>query len=65
VIPLSVPSERWPLLSIQRFGLVVFPFFMALAVLGSRPRVHTGVVVVSAVLLGVVSAQWALWQWVA
>ena len=64
-IPLSVPSERWPLLSIQRFGLVVFPFFMALAVLGSRPRVHTGVVVVSAVLLGVVSAQWALWQWVA
>jgi Mannosyltransferase (PIG-V) len=64
-IPLSVPSERWPLLSVQRFGLVVFPFFMALALLGARPRVHTGVVVVSAVLLGVVCAQWALWQWVA
>jgi hypothetical protein len=64
-IPLSVPSERWPLLSIQRFGLVAFPLFMALAVLGSRPRVHTAVVVVSTVLLGVVSAQWALWQWVA
>lgn len=64
-IPLSVPSERWPLLSIQRFGLVVFPLFMALALLGSRPRVHTAVVVVSAVFLGVVSAQWALWQWVA
>ena len=64
-IPLSVPSERWPLLSIQRFGLVVFPLFMALAALGSRPKLHTGVVVVSAVLLGVVSAQWALWQWVA
>jgi len=64
-IPLSVPSERWPLLSIQRFGLVVFPLFMALAIVGSRPRVHTAVVVVSAVFLGVVSAQWALWQWVA
>jgi hypothetical protein len=64
-IPLSVPSERWPLLSIQRFGLVVFPLFMALALVGSRPRVHTAVVVVSAVFLGVVSAQWALWQWVA
>jgi hypothetical protein len=64
-IPLSVPSERWPLLSIQRFGLVVFPLFMALAAVGSRPRLHTGVVVVSAVFLGVVSAQWALWQWVA
>jgi mannosyltransferase PIG-V len=64
-IPLSVPSDRWPLLSIQRFGLVIFPLFMALALLGSRPRVHTAVVVVSAVFLGVVSAQWALWQWVA
>lgn len=64
-IPLSVPSERWPLLSIQRFGLVIFPLFMALALIGSRPRVHTAVVVVSAVFLGVVSAQWALWQWVA
>ena len=64
-IPLSVPSERWPLLSIQRFGLAVFPLFMALAIVGSSPRVHTAVLVVSAVLLGVVSAQWALWQWVA
>jgi hypothetical protein len=64
-IPLSVPSERWPLLSIPRFGLVVFPFFLALAVLGDRPRVHTAVVVVSSVFLGVVCAQWALWQWVA
>jgi hypothetical protein len=64
-IPLSVPSERWPLLSIPRFGLVVFPFFLALAVLGNRPRVHTAVVVVSAIFLGVVCTQWALWQWVA
>jgi Mannosyltransferase (PIG-V) len=64
-IPLSVPSERWPLLSIPRFGLVVFPFFLALAVLGARPRVHTAVVVVSAISLGIVCAQWALWQWVA
>ncbi len=64
-IPLSVPSERWPLLSIPRFGLVVFPFFLALAVLGTRPRVHTAVVVVSALFLGVVCTQWALWQWVA
>jgi len=64
-IPLSVPSERWPLLSLPRFGLVVFPFFLALAVLGGRPRVHTAIVVVSSLFLGVVVAQWALWQWVA
>jgi hypothetical protein len=64
-LPLSVPSERWPLLSIPRFGLVVFPFFLALAVIGASPRVHTAVLVVSAIFLGIVCTQWALWQWVA
>jgi hypothetical protein len=64
-IPLSVPSERWPLLSLPRFGLVVFPFFLALAALAERPQVHTPVLVVSGMLLGVVCVQWALWQWVA
>jgi len=64
-IPLSVPSERWPLLSLPRFGLTIFPLFLALAVLGGRPRVHTAIVVVSSLLLGVAVAQWALWQWVA
>jgi hypothetical protein len=64
-IPLSVPSERWPLLSLPRFGLVVFPFFLALAWLGRGERLHTAIVVVSALFLGVSVAQWALWQWVA
>src|SRR5829696_7776897 len=64
-IPLSVPSERWPLLSLPRFGLVVFPFFLALAWLGRSERLHTAILVVSALLLGVSVAQWALWQWVA
>jgi hypothetical protein len=64
-IPLSVPSERWPLLSMPRFGLTIFPLFMALAVLGGRPRAHTAIVAVSSLLLGVSVVQWALWQWVA
>ncbi len=64
-IPLSYPSARWPLLSLPRFGLVIFPFFLALAVLGGRPRVHTAIVACSALFLGVAVAQWALWQWVA
>jgi hypothetical protein len=64
-IPLSYPSSRWPLLSLPRFGLVVFPFFLALAVLGGRPRVHTVIVACSALFLGVAIVQWALWQWVA
>jgi hypothetical protein len=64
-IPLSVPSSRWPLLSLPRFGLVIFPLFLALAAVGGRPRLHTAILSVSALMLGVVVVQWALWQWVA
>jgi hypothetical protein len=63
-IPLSLPSSRWPLLSLPRFGLPVFPFFLALAWLGGRPRAHAAILAVSALFLGVVTVQWALWQWV-
>jgi Mannosyltransferase (PIG-V) len=65
-IPLSYPSSRWPLLSLPRFGLVVFPFFLALAALtAGRPRAHIAVVACSALFLGIAVVQWALWQWVA
>jgi hypothetical protein len=64
-IPLSVPSDRWPLLSMPRFGLVIFPLFLALAAVGGRPRAHTAIVSISSLLLGVAVVQWALWQWVA
>ena len=65
-IPLSYPSSRWPLLSLPRFGLVIFPLFLALAaVTAARPRLHTAVVACSALFLGVAVVQWALWQWVA
>jgi Mannosyltransferase (PIG-V) len=64
-IPLSVPSERWPLLSLPRFGLTIFPLFLALATLGGRPRVHTAIVSISSIMLGVALVQWSLWQWVA
>ncbi len=65
-IPLSDPSSRWPLLSLPRFGLVIFPFFLALAALTEeRPRLHTAIVACSALFLGVAVVQWALWQWVA
>ncbi len=65
-LPLSVPSSRWPLLSLPRFGLVVFPFFLALAWLGGRnPRANAAIFGLSALLLGVFVTQWALWDWVA
>ena len=64
-VPLSFPAERFPLLSMSRFGLVVFPLVLALAVLGARKRLHEAIVAVSTLLLGVAVVQWALWQWVA
>ena len=64
-LPLSMPSDRWPLLSLPRLGLGIFPLFLALAAIGGRPRVHTAIVSISALFLGVAIVQWALWQWVA
>jgi hypothetical protein len=66
LIPLSYPSSRWPLLSLPRFGLVIFPFFLALAALTERrPRAHAALAACSALFLGTAIVQWALWQWVA
>lgn len=64
-LPRSVPTQAYPLLSLSRFGLVVFPLFLALALVASTPRRTALVVGTSAILLGVHVTQWALWQWVA
>jgi len=49
-----------------RFGLVVFPFFLALAWIGGRhARANAALAGLSALLLGVFVTQWALWDWVA
>lgn len=63
-IPLSTPSSRFPLLSLPRFGLVVFPLFLALAIVGARPRAHAAIVGASALFLGIAVVRWTLWQWV-
>lgn len=65
-LPLCTPGEALPLLSLPRFGLVIFPVFMALAVWTSRrPNAHVVVLVGFSLLLGLFTAQWATWQWVA
>jgi hypothetical protein len=65
-LPLSTPSSRWPLLSLPRFGLVIFPLFLSLAWLGGRrANANTAILATSAALLGVFVTQWALWDWVA
>ena len=46
-------------------GVFQFGIFLALAWIGGRPRVHTAIVAVSSIMLGIATAQWALWQWVA
>jgi hypothetical protein len=64
-IPLAEPWNVFPLFSLPRFGLVIFPFFMALGLLARTPRRATLLVVVGVTLLAVDVARWALWYWVA
>jgi hypothetical protein len=66
VYPLFFPAGTAPLLSYQRFALVAFPLFIALAVL-TRHHGATRVVVlaVSAALMVWMAATFALWWWVA
>jgi 4-amino-4-deoxy-L-arabinose transferase-like glycosyltransferase len=64
VAPVATPAVGQPLLSMPRFTLVAFPIFIALAQLCRTARVERAVVGVSAVLLGVATMQWALWQFV-
>jgi len=62
--PVATPTRDVPLLSMPRFGLVAFPLTIALATLCERPRVERAVIATSAILLGIATTQWALWQWV-
>jgi hypothetical protein len=64
-VTLAAPTQAYPLLSLSRFGLVVFPFFLSLALLARSVRRIALVTSVSALLLGVHLTQWVLWQWVA
>ena len=63
-LALTAPSDLYPLLSLPRLGVVIFPLFLALATLTTRERVHVAVVGASSILLGVSVAGWATWQWV-
>jgi hypothetical protein len=64
-IPLSFPGSEQPLGSLPRFGVVIFPLFIALGTLGRTSNRHTLIVAVSAAFLGVATVQWTLSQWVA
>lgn len=64
LLPLSAPTEDWPLLSMPRFGLGLFPIFIGLAALGARPRVNVAIVSLSSFMLAIALVQWSVWGWV-
>jgi hypothetical protein len=64
-LPLTFVSDKVPLWSMQRFGVVVFPAFMALAVVVRSRRATFATAAILAAWLAVYVVRWALWYWVA
>lgn len=52
------------LVDLPRFGLVIFPVFLALGVLGERTRVNFTIIGVSSVLLVLATVEWVRWGWI-
>ena len=65
LMPLSFVSDKMPLWSMQRFAVVVFPAFMALATIvrADAPTLLTATIL--GAWLAVYVVRWALWYWVA
>jgi Mannosyltransferase (PIG-V) len=63
-LPLTFPAKTLPLFSLPRFVAVVFPLFIWLAIWTRERGWDQHAVALSAVGLGLSSAQWATWQWV-
>jgi hypothetical protein len=64
VLPLTFPVTPQPLMSLPRFVAVLFPVFMWLAVVSDERRSTDLVVAVSALGLGLFTAQYASWHWI-
>ena len=64
VLPLTLPVTPQPLMSLPRFVAVLFPIFMWLAVVSDERRSTDLVVAVSALGLGLFTAQYASWHWI-
>lgn len=65
-LPLSYPVATQPLMSLPRFLLVLFPFYIWLAsYLGDKPKARLLTLGVSMLLLVFFTAQFSTWHWVA
>jgi hypothetical protein len=66
ILPLMTPSRLQPLQSMPRFLVVLFPLFVALALLvRNRPLLTAVAVAIGAALQGFFIARFTLWFWVA
>ena len=65
MLPLSYPVGPQPLMSLPRFLLVLFPIFMWLGATGEERGATIRYVAVSAVALGLLTVQFAGWQFIA
>ena len=64
-LSIIVPMSTSSLMSMPRFALVLFPLFIILALWGRKPAVHNAIVSFSLPLLGLFTALFADWYWVA
>lgn len=64
LFPLFQPGAVHPLMSIPRFGIVLFPLFVVLAILLQRRGPLVAYSVVSGLLLVIFTIQFAHWYWV-
>ncbi len=64
-LPLAVYSNKAPLLSMQRFVIVAFPAFMALATVVRTRKATVVTATILSAALAVYVVRWALWYWVA
>jgi hypothetical protein len=64
LLPLSFPVTPQPLMSLPRFLAVLFPIFMWLALVCEERRSTDRAVAVSALGLGLFTAQFATWHWI-
>jgi hypothetical protein len=64
VLPVTFPVGPQPLMSLPRFLAVLFPIFMWLALWSEERRATARVAAVSALGLGLFTAQFASWHWI-
>lgn len=64
-LPLFSPSTIHPLMSFPRFSLVLFPLFVALALLTRRPLTFAAILAPFVLLLTILTIQFTTWFWVA